>query len=92
MADLFTAIAAAFNEYGPIIVLLAGLLLMNAFFVFRDFQRERHQQAQLEALQLSQNEVILPLLAECKEAIASCKEVISQNSIIINGFLSRGGR
>lgn len=90
MADVFKAIAEAFNNYGPVAVLLAGLTCMNGFFIWRDFTRERHQQKQLEELQRVHNEIVLPLLKECTEAIASCKEVIKQNSAIITGFLQHG--
>jgi len=90
MADVIKELAQAFNNYGPVAVLLAGLTAMNVFFIWRDFTREKHQQKQLEELQRVHNEIVLPLLTECKEAIASCKEVIKQNSTIITGFLQRG--
>ena len=88
--DVFKELAEAFNSYGPVAVLLAGLTAMNGFFIWRDYARERHQQRQLEELQRVHNEIVLPLLTECKEAIASCKEVIKQNSTIITGFLQHG--
>lgn len=92
MADLFSAIAEALNSYGPVIVLLAGLLILNAFFIYRDYRRESHQQRQIEALQKVHNETVLPLLTDCREAIASCKEVIYQNSQIITSWLNHGPR
>lgn len=87
MGDMETVVnlAEAVNAYGPVAVLLAFLVAMNGFFIWRDFARERHQQAQLKELQKVHNDIVIPLLAECKEAIASCKEVIKQNSTIITG-------
>lgn len=79
-------LAEAVNAYGPVSVLLAFLVAMNGCFIWRDYSRERHQQKQLEQLQQVHNEIVLPLLTECKEAIASCKEVIKQNSTIITGI------
>jgi hypothetical protein len=90
MADIIKELAHAFNTYGPVAVLLAGLTAMNVFFIWRDFTRERHQQRQLEELQRFHNEIVLPLLTECKGAIAVCTEVIKQNSTIITGFLQHG--
>ena len=74
---------AAANNYGPVAVLLIGLATMNGFFIWRDYRRESYQQRQLEELQRVHNDIVLPLLTECKEAIASCREVIQQNSTII---------
>lgn len=90
MTDLFNSAFEALNAYGPIAVLLVGMAVMNSFFIWRDFKRESHQQKQLEELQRVHNEIVLPLLRECSEAIASCKEVIKQNSTIITGFLQNG--
>lgn len=90
MLDTFEAIAKAMNSYGPVAVLLAGLCAMNAFFIWRDFRRECSLQKQLNELHQVHNDIVLPLLTECKEAIASCKEVIKQNSTIITGFLQNG--
>jgi len=90
MADAFLELTEALNSYGPVTVLLAGLALINAFFIWRDYKRESHQQKQLEELQRVHNDIVLPLLTECTEAIGSCKEVIKQNSTIITGFLQNG--
>jgi hypothetical protein len=90
MADLFVEMAEALNNYGPVTVLLTGLAAINAFFIWRDYKREARQQKQLEELQRVHNEIVLPLLTECKEAVASCKEVIKQNSTIITGYLQHG--
>jgi len=84
--DAVIELTKAFNSYGPVSVLLAGLAVMNGFFIWRDFKRESRQQQQLEELQKVHNEIVLPLLTECKEAIGSCKEVIKQNSTIITGI------
>lgn len=83
MWDALSEMLEALNNYGPVAVMLAGLVMMNGFFIWRDFRRESHQQQQLEELQRVHNDIVLPLLTECKEAIASCKEVIHQNSTII---------
>lgn len=90
MADAFVELAEALNNYGPVTVLLAGLAAMNGFFIWRDYRREARQQKQLEELQRVHNDIVLPLLSQCKEAIGSCKEVIKQNSTIITGFLQNG--
>jgi len=90
MAEVFGELAKALNSYGPVTVLLAGLAAINGFFIWRDYKREARQQKQLEELQRVHNEIVLPLLTECKEAIASCKEVIKQNSTLITGFIQNG--
>lgn len=92
MEGLFAELAKALNDYGPAIVIVAALLLLNGFFIWRDYQRELRQQKQLEELQKEQNDVILPLLTACREVIASCKEVINQNSQIINNWIANGRR
>lgn len=90
MLDVAKEIAEAMNNYGPVAVLLTGLVVMNAFFIWRDYARERTLQRQLDELHETHNKIVLPLLTECKEAISSCKEVIKQNSTIITGFLQNG--
>lgn len=87
MWDALNEMMAAMNNYGPVAVMLIGLAMMNGFFVWRDFRRESHQQRQLEELQRVHNDIVLPLLTECKEAIAGCRVVIEQNSTIILGLV-----
>jgi len=87
MCDALSEMMAAMNDYGPVAVMLVGLATMNGFFIWRDYRREYHQQRQLEELQKVHNDIVLPLLTECKEAIASCREVIQQNSTIILGLV-----
>lgn len=84
-------IAKALDAYGPALVLLAGLIAMNGFFVWRDFCRETRQQKQIDELQRVHNEVTIPLLTSCREVIAGCKEVINQNSQIIQSWLYKHG-
>jgi hypothetical protein len=83
MLEAFKEILSALDNYGPVAVVLVGLALMNGFFIWRDFRREAHQQKQLEELQRIHNDLMVPLLGECKEVIASCRVVIEQNSTII---------
>lgn len=85
-------LAKALNDYGPALVVVAGLLMTNGFFIWRDYVREARQQKQLEELQEHHNEVVVPLLTSCREAIASCKEVINQNSQIISNWIANGRR
>lgn len=87
MVDAFKEILTALDQYGPVAVILVGLALMNGFFIWRDYRREAHQQKQLEELQQIHNELMVPLLTECKEVIASCRVVIEQNSTIILGLV-----
>lgn len=89
---LFLELAKALNDYGPAIVIVTALLILNGFFIWRDYLREMRQQKQLEELQKVHNEVVVPLLTSCREAIASCKEVINQNSQIINNWITNGRR
>lgn len=89
---LFHELAKALNDYGPAIVIVVALLLLNGFFIWRDYLRELRQQKQLEELQKAYNNVVIPLLTSCREAIASCKEVINQNSQIINNWITNGRR
>jgi len=92
MGDIIEAVAKAFNQFGPVAALLAGLAGMNAFFIWRDYRREASQGKQIAELQQAYTNTVLPLLTECKEAIASCKEVIYQNSQIITSWLNNGRR
>lgn len=91
----FGELVKALNTYGPVACIIAALMILNGFFIFRDYQRESRQQKQIEELQKNHRDVVLPLLVECKEAIASCKVVIEsckvvigQNSELIMGWIS----
>jgi hypothetical protein len=90
MVEAISEIAKSLNEYGPALVVVAVLLVLNGFFVWRDFRRESRQQRQIDDLHEAHNAVVLPLLSECKEAIAGSKEVIAQNSRLIEGWLTHG--
>lgn len=92
MVDAVIDIAEALNSYGPALVVTAVLLVLNAFFIWRDYKRESTQEKEITELHRVHNDIVLPLLKECTEAIASCKEVIKQNSKIINSWLSNGRR
>lgn len=87
MIEAFKEILTALDAYGPVAVILVGLALMNGFFIWRDYRREAHQQRQLEDLRRVHDELMVPLLTECKEVIASCRVVIEQNSTIILGLV-----
>jgi len=83
MVEIMDKLLSAMNEYGPVLVMVAVLLMVNGFFIWRDWKREERQQKQIDALHASQDGIVLPLMVECKEVIASCKEVIAQNSQVI---------
>lgn len=91
MLEAFNEIVKAIDGHGHVAVILAGLALMNGFFIWRDYRREAHQQKQLEELQRVHNELMVPLLGECREVIASCRVVIEQNSSIILGLVKNAG-
>jgi len=88
MFDGITEIAKALNTYGPAITVVSALLVLNGFFIWRDYRRESRQQKQIEDLQKVHNETVIPLLTDCREAIAACKEVITQNSRIIERWFN----
>lgn len=90
MWDAIKSVMEALDSYGPVAVVLIGLGLMNGFFIWRDYQREANLRVQIDELNRIHNEIVLPLLTECKEAIATCKEAIQQNSAIIQGFFHNG--
>lgn len=90
MLDTFEALAEAMNAYGPVAVLLAGLTAMNVFFIWQNHKREVSMQRQIDELHEAHNEIVLPLLTRCSEAIVSCKDALNQNSTIISGFLHHG--
>ena len=90
MADSIIEITKALNDYGPALVVVAALLVLNSFFIWRDYLREARQQNQLDELHKAHNQIVLPLLTECKEAIGACREVIKQNSQIINDWITHG--
>jgi len=89
MAEAIAELAKALNEYGPALVVTAALLLLNGFFIWRDYRRESNQQKQLDELHRVHNQVVLPLLTECKEAIGACTEVIRQNNQLIQNLANR---
>jgi hypothetical protein len=89
MSDAIVEITKALNEYGPALVVTATLLLLNGFFIYRDWLREKNQQRQLDELHKVHNQVVLPLLTECKEAIGACTEVIRQNNQLIQNLAAR---
>lgn len=89
MDDMMKEIAKATNQYGPVVAVVLSLLLINVFFIWRDFKRENRQQSQLDDLHKTHQNIVLPLLTECKEAIAVSKEVIAQNSQIIMRMINR---
>jgi uncharacterized membrane protein YqiK len=92
MVEGLKDLASAIDSYGPVVVLVAVGIIVNLFFVWRDYRREDRQQRQIEAMQLVHNETVLPLLTDCREAIAASKEVIAQNSQLITGWLNGSRR
>lgn len=88
MEKTFEVLIRAMDQYGPTLVFVAVLLLVNGFFIWRDWKREDRQQKQIDSLHASHNDIVLPLLTECKEVIATCKEAIVQNSQVIAGFIN----
>lgn len=104
MTELFVMLVETIDKYGSVTAVIASLLLINVFFIWRDFRREDRQQKQVDSLyehifkretqQQEQidalyhhiQESVFPLLVECREAIATSKEVIKQNSEIIGNM------
>jgi hypothetical protein len=82
----------ALHEYGPALVITAALLLLNAFFIWRDYKRESIQQREVERLHEIHSTIVLPLLGDCKAAISANTEIIRQNSQIINSWINNGPR
>jgi hypothetical protein len=89
MVDSIVQLVEALDKYGPALVITGGLAVMNIFFIWRDYSREKALQKEIAALQKVHNEIVLPLLTKCAEAIGECKEVIKQNSQIIIGLSNR---
>lgn len=87
MLEQLTEISKALNAYGPAVVICAAMLAVNGFFIWRDWKREDRQQKQIDQLHKNHQDIVIPLLTECKEAISSCKEVIAQNSQLIMSWL-----
>jgi len=85
MVDAIAELATAMNQYGPVLTMVASLIVLNGVFMWRDWRREATQQQQIAELHRSHNDIVLPLLTDCKE-------VIAQNSLIITGWLQHGGR
>lgn len=83
MIEAISELAEVLNNYGPALTVVAALFGLNGFFIWRDYRREGAQQREIAILQKVHNETVIPLLVECREAIASCREVINQNSHII---------
>lgn len=92
MTDVLLALVEAIREFGPAAVIMAGLLTVNGFFLYRDWRREERQQKQIDALNQQMRDTIVPLMTECREAITTCKDVIKQNSQIIVELAGRGTR
>jgi hypothetical protein len=91
MSEMILELAKAIDQYGPVLVVTATLLLLNGFFIYRDWSREKLQQKQLDELHKVHNQVVLPLLTECKEAIGACTEVIRQNNQLIQNLAAKNG-
>jgi hypothetical protein len=91
MSETILELAKAIDQYGPVLVVTATLLLLNGFFIYRDWSREKLQQKQLDELHKVHNQVVLPLLTECKEAIGACTEVIRQNNQLIQSLAAKNG-
>jgi hypothetical protein len=89
MSEFAKIFAMTFKEYGPAVTIVVSLILMNGFFIWRDFKRETHQQAQLEQLHQLHNQTVVPLLVSCREAIKSAELVIIQNNQIILRLVGR---
>lgn len=83
MLDIAKKLMDSLDDYGPSVVVIAVLILVNGFFIWRDWKREDRQQRAIDSLYKDNQNVVLPLLTECKEVIASCKQVIVQNSEVI---------
>lgn len=83
MIDVLNNLLVALDHHGPMVVMVAALLTVNGFFIWRDYRREQSQQKQINELQRHMNDVVIPIVTESREAIARCTEVISQNSEVI---------
>jgi len=92
MSESIVELAKALNEYGPALVVTAALIVLNGFFIWRDYRRESNQQKQLDELHTVHNQVVLPLLTDCKEAIGACTEVIRQNNQLIQNLAVKNER
>ena len=90
MFDAITDIAKALDQFGPNLVVTAVLIVLNGFFIWRDYRREANQQKQLDELHRVHGKIVLPLLTECKEAIGTCTEVIRQNNQLIQNMAKNG--
>jgi hypothetical protein len=88
MIEGLVELASAMNQFGPLLTIVSCLLILTLFFIWRDYRREDRQQKQIEAMQQVHNDTVLPLLTDCREAIAASKEVIAQNSQLITGWLN----
>ena len=89
MLDAIIEVAEALNNYGPALVVTAVLLVLNGFAFWRDYRREATQQKELDELHRVHNQIVLPLLTECKEAIGACTEVIRQNNELIRNLAQK---
>jgi hypothetical protein len=76
-----TAVFSVSKDFGPTVVIVLSLVVMNLFFVWQSAKREMRQEKRLDEY----NDRILPIMVECKEAVV-------QNSQIITNWLSNVGR
>jgi hypothetical protein len=83
MVEIAKKLMESLDAYGPSVVVIAVLILVNGFFIWRDWKREDRQQKAIDSLYKDNRDVVLPLLVECRDVIASCKQVIVQNSEVI---------
>lgn len=92
MAEALKTFAEIVKTFGPTVSVIAALLLVNGFFIWRDYKRESRLQRQIDQLHNQHTKVVLPLLIECKEAISLSQRVIAQNSRILRKLFGRGSR
>lgn len=86
MIEAITELAEAFDSFGPVLVVSATLLFLVIFFVWRDHKRELAREEEVQELHKVHNEIVLPLLTECKEAIVLGTDAVKQNTQTLESF------
>lgn len=92
MTEALKVLAEVVRQFGPTVTVISALILVNGFFIWRDYKREGRLQKQIDNLHTQHTKVVLPLLVECKEAIRVSQRVIAQNSRILRKLFGRGSR
>lgn len=85
--DFAAALLNSFKDYGAAAGIIVVLTLVTGYFIHRGMTKEDRLQKQLDELHKEIRESIVPVLIQCRDALTGCKEVVAQNSRVIERLI-----